>query len=166
MSMCNLFLAILVTMLSQVQLYVVLLVVGWGERDLHGWLGFPFSTFCTVSRHCLQLLPVPGGWDFVCSRHIPSNSAGSVGRQALAGNLEDLAVTPHILSLRRRGLAVRIRTVRYARLCGLYLQKIERVFRSLFPLSLSLRMSNPFDRAPHLSYDLHPREISALACLV
>ena len=125
MSMCNLFLAILVIMLSQVQLYVVLLVVGWGESCMAGF---------SLSQHFAQyLVTVCVFCPFqeagtLCSRHIPSISAGSVGRQT---TLRTFAVTPHISSLRRGG-CTDTHTVRQA-MWALSAEESTEFFVSLFP---------------------------------
>ena len=103
------------------------------ESCMAGWV-FPSQHFAQYPATVYIFCPFQEAGT-LC---VPGTSQATARAQWEAGNLEDLAVTPHILSLRRRGLAVRIHTVRYARLCGLYLQKIERVFRFLFPLSLSL----------------------------
>ena len=117
-------------------------------RELHGWL-FPFSTFCTVSRHCLHLLPVPGGWDFVFQAH-PKYQRGLSGE---ADNPEDLRChTAYLVTATWRLYGYTYGTAGYVgSICG----RIDRVFRFSLPLSCPFRMSKPFDRAPHLSYDLH-----------
>ena len=145
-------------MLSQVQLYVVLLVVGCGERA--AWLaGFSLlnilhsiSPLFTASARSRRL-------GLCVFQAHPKQQRGLSGRQATLRTSLSHRISCHCDAEGWLYGYIRYGTLDYV---GSICRKSKEFFVFSSPPLSPFRMSKPFDRAPHLSYDLHPREISAL----